>query len=303
MENIRINENEKSVIITGITGFLGSHMAFRFVKEGYSVIGIKRKKSDLWRLEGFIDKLTLIDYDSDSFLDSLSKTGPSFLIHCATDYGDGDTKVSQILKSNIFFPIAILEAIKPSVFINTDTFITPEIGLPGNINFYVLSKKHFLDYVKIFCKDNLIKLVNIKLYHVYGPKENPNRFVNSIINRLISGIKKIDMTLGEQKRDFVYVNDAVDAYVLIVKSSDKLPDFSNFDLGYGKTVTINEVSKTIKKLLNSDAELNFGGLSYRKNENMYSCADISELSKLGWSPRYDLESGLNETIKYYQKMV
>lgn len=137
---------------------------------------------------------------------------------------------------------------------------------------------------------------------MYGPKDDSTKFIPFVIEKMLKNEKQIDLTKGEQKRDFIYVEDVVRAYLTLVKTIDKLDKkYYHIEVGTGKPTTIKDIVLLIKMLTNSDIKLNFGTLPYRKNELMYSSANIDFIKKLGWEPKVSLEEGLKETISYYKR--
>jgi nucleoside-diphosphate-sugar epimerase len=105
------------------------------------------------------------------------------------------------------------------------------------------------------------------------------------------------LTLGEQKRDFIYIDDVVSAYLMIMK---KAIDFDNtfieFDVGSGQSISIRSFVETVHRLTSSQTHLSFGAMPYRQGEVMHSEADISGLSALGWKCQYDVATGIKKVI-------
>ena len=112
----------------------------------------------------------------------------------------------------------------------------------------------------------------------------------------------VDLTGGEQKRDFIYIDDVVKAYKYILDFTlNKYLKFKQFNIGTGKAYSIKELACEIKKQSKSSTKLNFGALPYRVDEIMISQADNSEMKNIGWEAEYDLRKGIGEYIKYVQK--
>ena len=100
----------------------------------------------------------------------------------------------------------------------------------------------------------------------------------------------IDLTKGEQLRDFVYIEDVVSAYEFVIGKQDLLmSDYNLFQVASGELITLKDLLYLIRRFTKSTSILNFGALSYRENELMKSIADNSELLALGWKPNYSIE--------------
>jgi nucleoside-diphosphate-sugar epimerase len=147
-----------------------------------------------------------------------------------------------------------------------------------------------------------IRIVNIRLEHMYGPKDDRTKFVFWLLEQMISDIDEIPLTNGDQKRDFIYITDIVNAYLLLLKQPEKTSEFSEYDVGSGNQISIKEfvlklkdaVEKVQKKKVN--AELRFGSLQYRKGERMLIEEDVTPLFNLGWKPITGLTDGLESVV-------
>jgi CDP-paratose synthetase len=162
-----------TVLITGITGYLGSNLAKFLAKRTYKIIGIVRENSDLKELTDIYDHITLYNNSSRKDLELAFTNHPiDIIIHTATSYGRADELIDQILESNVVFPSMLLEiAVKHSVpvFINTDT------ALPSELNLYSLTKHLFKEILQVH--SNAIKVINLKLEYFFGPQDKKNKFI------------------------------------------------------------------------------------------------------------------------------
>jgi nucleoside-diphosphate-sugar epimerase len=165
------------------------------------------------------------------------------------------------------------------------------------LNAYSLSKKQFSEWGRIFSRQGGIRFLNVVLEHFYGPKEDESKFVSFVIKRLLDNASAIELTAGDQTRDFIYIEDVVQAYLLLLANVETFDmNFMEFEVGSGKEVTIRSIVEVIHRLTASDTMLKFGVLPYRESEKMNSCANIKSLLKLGWTPKVLLENGLAKTI-------
>lgn len=285
-----------NILITGITGFLGSSLALEFLKRSYNVIGLKRKNSSLLRIKEIESQILIYDTEKISYEKLFNDNQQiDVLIHTATCYGRKNETPIEIYNANTKFPLEVLDIASKSnvkVFINTDTV------LDKFLNIYSLSKNHFLEWGKFYSANHKIKFVNLRLEHFYGFNDDDYKFTSFLINSCKRNVKKIDLTLGEQKRDFIYISDVVEAYILIVNNIlNKNVWFETYDIGSGNAISIKDFAIKVHSLLNSKSILNFGALPYRKNEIMKSKANVQRLKEMGWLCKVNLEEGLKRTIK------
>jgi nucleoside-diphosphate-sugar epimerase len=224
-----------TVLLTGATGFLGSHLALMLQKKSKKLIILKRKNSDVSRISG-IEKNdnVVIENIEDGIENVFLKNEINAVIHCAVEYGRGDSSCLNILSTNLIFPISVIElAVKHGVkvFINTDSYFNKPSSSYKHLLNYSLSKKSFLLWLDYFSQK--IQIVNVTLEHIYGENDKIDKFVeNAIQNIAISRIEIYEATNGEQKRDFIYISDVVCAYECILANALKSKvRYINYNLG------------------------------------------------------------------------
>jgi CDP-paratose synthetase len=250
--------------------------------------------------------LQLINADSIEIEKFVASANIDVIIHAATDYGRNGISSAKVLESNLILPIQLLEgAIKgqTKLFINTDSYFNKENMAYSYLLNYSLSKKSLLIWLKYY--SNRIKIANMVLEHIYGEYDNPSKFVENMIQQVaIKKVNRIDLTYGNQKRDFVYVKDVVDAYLKVIQYSEKNQfRFNNYDVGTGKAIQIKEFVCLIKELSNSNTQLNFGAIPYRDDEIMNSIADIVDLKNIGWDSKISVETGIKKIIDNYNSTI
>jgi len=161
-----------------------------------------------------------------------------------------------------------------------------------------LSKRQFDDWGRIFANQGQIRFVNIKLEHMYGPGDDPSKFSAHVVQSCLKNIPELALTPGEQKRDFIYIDDVVEAYLKLLENcTTEEAKFQEYEVGSGKALSIREYGETVHSLTKSATRLKFGALPSRDNEIMYSEADISRIVNFGWKPKHDLVSGLRKMIE------
>ena len=282
------------LLITGATGFLGSHIVKALLASGHDIVILKRSFSDIWRIREYVGEIQSFDVDIRPVETVFEKCGRfDCVIHTATNYGRRGESASEVFDSNLAFPLRLL---------NTATFFNTATILYSYLNYYALSKRQFEDWGRLFGVQGRIQFVNIKLEHMYGPGDDLSKFTAWIVQSCLQGVAKIELTPGEQKRDFIYIDDVVDAYKLLLENGSKLGDgFQEFELGSGKAVSIRSFVETVCKLTSAETDFVFGAKQYREHEVMNSVADISRLASFGWRPNYDLITGLRRVVEYVQQ--
>lgn len=282
----------RTVILTGATGFLGSHLARRWVADGYRVVVLARDPAHLRR----IGDLPVLARPAATDLDALlaDQAPLHAVVHCATCYGRGSESDATIFDINLAFPVKLLDATARAgvpLFLNTDT------TLPAEINAYSLSKAQFRAWGQYIARRSHTRFVNVRLEHFFGPGDDDSKFSAHVIRSCLANVPELALTAGEQRRDFIFIDDAVDAYALLLDRASALDGgFQEYSLGSGTAVTIRDFVERVHRLTGSRTQLRFGAIPYREHEVMHSAADTGRLHALGWQPRHPLDAGLQKTI-------
>lgn len=293
------------VVITGGTGFFGSYLIKGLLNYKHQVILLKRSTSNLQRINEYISKIDMFDVDIHS-LDVLYDRHPKIdvCVHTATNYGS-NSNANDVFQTNVAFPFGLLSSLHMAgcdVFINTDTFYTLSKVSNNYMHMkdYISSKWHFRDIGEKFSLLVGIKFINMRLFHLYGPMDNDSKFVNTILKQLIIN-QDIELTEGTQSRDFIYVEDAVRAFITVVENND-IEGNQHYDVGTGSMTSIYDFVQMAHRITKSKSNLLFGKKQMRNHESKVSniIAEISELSKLGWSPSISLEHGMQLSINYLE---
>lgn len=284
----------KTILITGINGFLGSHLA-KTLKKQYNVIGLVYSLSNLNRISSH----DFLVYNSENLKRVFKENDVFAIIHTATVYKRENTDLNEVISTNIMLPVNLYElALKHKVkaFLNTDTFFNHSKHNYSFLPEYTLSKKHAIEWLKLIKHANC-KVINMKIFHMYGPNDADNKFIPQMLKVMTNNTPYVETTKGEQTRDFIYIDDVVSAYALVLKSLDnENQDFSEYEIGTGTATTIKDFLLKMKAITNSNTEIQFGALEYRANEIMNSKANILKLSALGWEPKFDIEQSLMKLI-------
>ena len=293
----------KKLLLTGGTGFLGSHLLPNLVRKGYDVIILKRSFSNTWRIKDVLSQIKSYDVDKIEIKRVFDENEIEGIIHLATDYGRkmDNNDVIQMSKANIELPTELLALgtnYGISFFVNTHTYADSEYSL------YSAMKSAFMGIASFFIANHQFKFINMRLEYMYGERDDYSKFIPFVIKSILDG-QEIRATKGEQKRDFIYVQDVVDAYLKVL---DNLEDFNEefveFEIGTGESASLKYFVSRIEEGIGKKANIKWGALRYRKNEIFDSKAGMEKAKEyLGWYPKYDIRSGLEKTIDWYSGVI
>lgn len=287
----------KSILISGANGFLGSHLFNFFSKKNqFKTFGLIRSSSDISRIKS--NKLkNLILIDKIDFEKIFKNYRIDIVINTVCNYGRKNESEQSLINSNYLFGKKLVEISNKyniDLFINTDTLLT------DNINLYSKTKALFRKYLnsKIF----KIKIVNLRIDHMYGPGDDENKFIYWLIKKLRLTNDKIELTTGEQKRDFIFIDDVVNAYSFIITNNHKKFKI-NYDLITHQFTTVKNfvfhLANEMEILDNKEykSRLIFGVKDYRENDVMIPITNSLSLKTEGWACDIKIKKGIKELLK------
>jgi len=307
---------KKVCLITGATGFIGSCLLRKLIAKNEITHVLLRKKANLWRIRDLLLD-TNIHFSNLSDIKSLSKIvekiKPDVIYHLATygAYSSQDNAEASI-KTNVIGTWNLLKAtstVNYELFVNTGS--SSEYGFKKSpmterdslepASYYAVTKCSQTLLCSYFAKENRKPIVTLRPFSVYGPYENKGRFVPTLLKALYSH-NMMNLVSPSISRDWIYIDDIVDAYLLV----SKLKNYSGevFNIGTGVQKTIKQVVALASKVTNEKCNLCWNKMKNRKWDTDYWLADISKSNKLlGWEPRINLHDGLFLTWEWFKRNI
>ena len=299
---------KKSILIVGGTGFIGYHLALKCLKLNWNVVSLSSKKPKNFRR---LKKIKYLHGDI-SYFKNLSVL-LNYNFHYVVNLGgyiDHHNKI-QTYKSHF---LGVKNLAKFFLKKNIDSFIQAGSSAEyGNIKspqketfkckpemIYGKSKLKSTKYLINLHKEKNFPATVIRYYQVYGPGQSINRFIPLLINACIKNIE-FPTSHGKQKRDFLYIEDAVSA--ILKALINKTARGKAINIGSGRVITLLSLMKTIKKKIGGGKIL-LGRIKLRKDEPMIIAPNLSRSRKiLKWQSTTSLKQGINKTIKFYKRTI
>jgi nucleoside-diphosphate-sugar epimerase len=301
----------KTVFVTGGNGFIGANLVRLLLKKDYKIHILVRKNADLWRIKNLIKEIKIHEADicqSEKLKSILTKVNPNYIFHLAS-YGNSaeDTNLIEMISVNILGLRNLLEATKE---INYKAFVisgsSSEYGFKNKPmietdilepnSYYSATKASATLIAQSFAILNNKPITIARPFSVYGPYEEENRLIPTVIKLALAN-KEIPVTAGKVKRDFIFVEDLVNALLKIANS--KLRNGEIINLGTGKQSGNDDVVKTIGNLLNKKLSVRIGKFSKRAWDTNYWVANNRKAKQLlRWEPKYSLTQGVKKTINW-----
>jgi len=304
----------KKVLITGSTGFMGANLMRKAIELGADVHILTRNSSDTWRIRDKLGEVRqyqadLSDYEG--LVSVISNIEPDIIYHTAAYGGNPFQKdFDKIIESNYVGTANLVNACKRvdfELFVNTGS--SSEYGvkaspmkendLPEPVNDYGVSKSAATIYCQFAARNEKMPIVTLRLFSPYGSYEGSTRLVPSVILDCLQGINP-RITSSAFVRDFIFVEDVMDAYLKVVNASGIAGEIIN--IGSGKQHSVGDVVNKIIALTGDRVVPETGGGSRWPNEPEKWEADITKAKKLlNWEPRHNLTRGLEKSVKWFKE--
>jgi nucleoside-diphosphate-sugar epimerase len=305
----RNERDKKRVLVTGASGFIGANLTRKLLSEGAEVHVLLRTWKDNWRISTILPKLKVHNVDllnEEELKKVISSVKPQIIFHCATygAYPSAQKDADLMIKTNITATKnLIMSAIDAGCerFINTGS--SSEYGIKNApmketdslepANMYGVTKAAQTLLVTQIAKEKGIQAITLRLFSPYGPYEEETRLIPTILLKKIRG-EQANLGSSASVRDFIYVDDVIDAYVRAATETYKPGIIVN--IGSGTQTSTGQLTKLlkIKPAWNSHAS--------SQTEPKVWQANISRAwSILGWKPTTQLKSGLLKNTAWLKK--
>lgn len=302
----------KKVFITGASGFIGANLTRRLLHDGHEVHLLLRKGYKSWRIQDILKDthIYFVDFQNKSVLKKIfSSVTPDWIFHTAV-YGaySRQTDFSEMVQTNILGMHSLLSAaceVGFESFVNTGS--SSEYGYKKTApketehldpnSPYAVTKAAATHLCRLMAEQHKLHIPTLRLYSVYGPYEEPTRLIPTLLLHAHQHTlpKLVDPKVA---RDFVYVEDVVDAYVLAAQSKTTDPG-DIFNIGTGTQTTLASLVSTTRKLFQISQKPVWGSMPNRNWDTSTWIADNAKAKKvLRWKPKHSLKQGLVRTYRW-----
>jgi nucleoside-diphosphate-sugar epimerase len=298
-------------LVVGASGFIGANLTRKLAEEGKDVHGLTREKSNTWRLKD-VQGVEIILGDITNKPDlqqKLVEVDPTHIINLATYGVYRDQKDYQkIIEVNLTGSLNLFEASRElknlKLLINTGSVY--EYGsLPGQMkestvaparNFYDATKVATTAFTQSYSSLKILPICTIRPFTAYGPYEDSRRLVSTVINTVKAG--KNPRTSPEAIRDFIYIDDLVDAYILALQSPETIIG-QIINIGSGQPTKIKDFVSLITDQLETDIKP-IDAPEFTSPTDSQCWADIKKAKNLlSWQPSTSNIAGIKKTIRWH----
>jgi nucleoside-diphosphate-sugar epimerase len=306
------------VLITGATGFIGANLAHFFVNEKTDVHILLRESSNTWRINSILSRLNkqycdLTDREKTKRV--ISEIRPNIVLHLAM-YGGYSFQNDSLKMININYigTINLLDAcIEEGLdcFINTGS--SSEYGIKEKpmkesdllepINIYGASKSAATLYCQALAKKYNLPVYTLRLFSPYGYYEESTRLIPYLIVSMLKN-QKIKISSPYAVRDFIFIEDVIDAFIKIIDKKDQVPAGTILNVGSGFDTKVIEVFEILKEIVGYQRDFAIEGFPRESDNLQVWRANTEKIQKiLRWRPKYNLENGLIKTVKWFRENI
>ena len=301
-------------LLTGASGFIGSYVLRRLLDpRACDVALLLRPGSDLGRIRDLVPRATVIEGDLNepqASADAIRRFAPDTLIHSAW-YGVAGVHRNETdqIRRNLdgtasLVQLAAQAGCKVCVALGSQAEYGPqnrildERAATEPTTTYGVSKLCACLLSRHLARQAGMRWAWVRVFSTYGPGDHPGCMIPQLIRALRLG-QRPALTPGQQRWDFLYVDDAAEA-ICRVAECDSAEGI--FNLGSGRVETIRRVAEMIRDRIDPALPLGFGEVPYRPDQVMHLQADISRLkAATGWEPETGLAEGLARTVECSQR--
>ena len=301
------------VMLTGATGFVGANLAHRLLRDGHEVHTLVRRGYNPWRIEAISQDICLheIDLGDETGLSLVVRQiRPDWIFHLAVQGAySSQVDVQQMVQTNIIGTINLLQACLKSgfaAFVNTGS--SSEYGFKDHApderawlepnSYYAVTKASATLFCRYVAQSQGVLLPTLRLYSAYGPYEEPTRLMPTLIVRGLHG-KLPPLVNPDVARDYVYVDDVVDAYLLAASRPAQEPG-AIYNVGTGIQTSLRQVVEIARQTLDIPAEPHWGSMPARTWDTHTWVADNRKITQeLGWQPSIAIEQGFRRMTQWF----
>ena len=299
------------VLLTGATGFIGSHVARALLRDGHEIHALIRPTSDTRRIQDILPKLQTISGDvlePASLAAHVQRLQPECCVHLAWYVEAGKYLAAPQNLDYLAASVELAKALSAAgckrlvgagtcFEYDTDLGTLSETSATRPRHLYSACKLALYTALEGYSRNTGMEFAWLRFFYQYGPFEDSRRLVPHLINSLLRG-ETAKLTPGEQVRDFLYIEDLADAVSRVVGSKLTGP----VNIGSAQPITVREMALAIGRRLDKPSLIALGAQPYTPQDPMRVVADTSKLQTgTGWRPRFDLDAGLAKTIEYWKR--
>lgn len=288
-----------NIMVTGATGFIGSHLIYELINNQYNVAILCRKESNLDKFKNIINKINVYKSNDNisEIIKALDDFKPNCVIHLAAIFNSEHKKedIDKFIDTNIKYPTKILEAMKQCEiknFINTSTVWQHYNNEDYNpVCFYAATKESFEKMIDYYTKALKFKCISLELFDSYGDNDTRGKLI-SVLKDFSKNNKVLKMTEGESKIDLTHVNDIVDGYIKAIEFLNNIEygEHRKYAICTGRLLTLKEVIKIFEEKTGYKLNVEWGARSYRKREIMEPWNRYKILPN--WKSKISFEEGI-----------
>jgi UDP-glucose 4-epimerase len=294
---------QTQVLVTGVTGFIGRHVCRKLVELGVATYGLSRSATEATVPPGVIPIAADVTH-RDAIIQALERIRPSHVLHLAAAGVNNpllsEEEATQVNVSGTLHVLQASQAVQIQRYIQVGTCYE-YMADAHHSNTYAVSKLAGWHTWRTFLTPHSIETAALRLFHIYGPEQPTTGLIAAAIHAALHD-ERFELTPGEQLRDFVFLDDVVDALLMILTAP--LSGMKTYDVGTGVGCSVRSVVQRIFEKVGGKGEAAVGARPYRSSEIMRLVADPQPATQdFAWRTQTDVEMGLTMTIDWQRQQL
>lgn len=302
----------RHVLVTGGGGFVGANLSRRLLDLGAHVHLLMRPQAATWRIQEILTKIRIHTgdiTDETSLAQAFDHARPDFVFHLATPRGNDASAWKRLTEVNVLGAIQLVEQMlrTPSarlVVAGSSMEYGPkaqahcEQDILTPVTWHGVGKASAGLVYRQAAQSMGLLINQLRLFHIYGPWESSHRLLPSAILSALAG-HPLQLTRAEIRRDWIYVEDVVDALLCAVMSEAQ---GEIYNIGSGSELSNEEVVAVVEQLTGTGVVRVSGAFPGSASDTAHRCADICKAKiQMGWTPQHNITSGISVTLAWHRE--
>jgi nucleoside-diphosphate-sugar epimerase len=301
-------EPTRVAVVTGATGYIGSHLVRHLLRDGWRVTALVRPSSDLGCFDEMAGDLSLRAHDgtTEQLRELLTAAAPDVVFHLAAYYRAEHQApdVQPMLHANVVFATQLADAMAScgvKRLVNTATAWQHYDDADYNpVNLYAATKQAFETLIQFYVEAHAFEVITLTLFDTYGPSDPRKKLIGTLLSQ-VPNAPPLELSPGDQRLELVHVDDVVAAFLVAALrlQQGSVSGHERYVLRSASSITVQDLVALIERIIGRTIPVRWGAKPYRPREMRLPWSGGRTLP--GWQPTIDLARGIRDSFVHSTK--